>query len=121
MRTWIRNTASFLANLRIYDMRTGTKKKICGFAIPQYSFLICGFAICGLARLRNLRICDCGMRPRIYGFSFCGLTKNCVPTFVLRSNSCLPCLRLMGPTCHMTLIPTPVLSAIPLRSEFVNF
>ncbi len=33
--------------------------------------------ICGLAHLRNLRICDCGMRPRICGRT----TKICVLTF----------------------------------------
>ncbi len=27
MRIWIRNTAFFLANLRIYDLRTGTPRK----------------------------------------------------------------------------------------------
>jgi hypothetical protein len=42
--------------------------KIYGFAI--YGFAICGSMkeICGLAYLRNLRICDCGLSPRICGF-----------------------------------------------------
>ncbi len=30
---------------------------------------ICGYAICSLAHLRNLRICDGGMNPRIFGFA----------------------------------------------------
>jgi hypothetical protein len=37
----------------------------------DYSLKIYGFAICGPAHLRKLRICDCGMSPKI-----------CVPTFV---------------------------------------
>ncbi len=36
---------------------------------------IFGFAICGLAHLRNLRICDSGMSPRVCGFAICGLNK----------------------------------------------
>jgi hypothetical protein len=43
----------------------------------------CEFAICGLALQRNLRICDSGMSPRIWGFEICGLKRNiCVPTSV---------------------------------------
>jgi hypothetical protein len=53
----IRNTAFFLSNFRIADWDTKE---------------ICGFAICGLA---HLRICDCGISPRIGGFAICGLTK----------------------------------------------
>jgi hypothetical protein len=30
------------------------------------------FAICGLANLRNLLICDCGMIPRMCGFAIFG-------------------------------------------------
>jgi hypothetical protein len=44
--------------------------QICGFAIFRlghqgtlqiWDLWISGFAICGLAHLRNWRICDCGM------------------------------------------------------------
>jgi hypothetical protein len=74
MSIWIGNTAFSLANLRICDLR-----------INHYKF--CGFAICRLTHLRNLRICDCGMSPRIFevticGVAICGLTKKIgVPTF----------------------------------------
>jgi hypothetical protein len=50
-------------NLRICNLRTGSPTR----------FLDLQFAdqwkeICGLAYLRNLRICDCGLSPRICGF-----------------------------------------------------
>jgi hypothetical protein len=37
-----------------------------------YGYIITNllFAICGLAYLRNLRICDCGMSPRVCGFRY---------------------------------------------------
>ncbi len=62
MRIWIRNNAFFHANLRICDLGTGTPN--CDLEINHY-ICICGFAICGLAQLRNVRICDCEMSPRI--------------------------------------------------------
>jgi hypothetical protein len=37
---------------------------------------ICGFEIFGLAYLGNLRIFDCELSPRIWGFK-----KICMPTF----------------------------------------
>ncbi len=42
------------------------------------------YAICGKAHLTNLRICDCGIGPRICGFAICGLLKKvCLPTSAL--------------------------------------
>jgi hypothetical protein len=38
-----------------------------GFSIYGLSMKICGFVICGLAHLKHLQICKCGMSPRIYG------------------------------------------------------
>jgi hypothetical protein len=38
--------------------------EICGLIMK-----ISGFGICGLAHPRNLRICHCGMSPRISGFA----------------------------------------------------
>jgi hypothetical protein len=43
--------------------------EISRFAICGIIINICGFAIYELAVLRNLRICDSGMSPRIYEFS----------------------------------------------------
>jgi hypothetical protein len=41
------------------------------------------FAICGLAHLRNLLICDCGMSPKICGIAILRTNnKICGPTFV---------------------------------------
>jgi hypothetical protein len=68
----------------------------CAFAIcgvghqVNYGFAICRLIItilriCGLAHLRILQICDCGISPRMCGFAICGLTKIiCVPTFVVQ-------------------------------------
>ncbi len=43
---------------------------------------ICGFAICGRAILRNLRISNSGMIQRICGFAICSSNKKVsVPTF----------------------------------------
>jgi hypothetical protein len=48
--------------------------KICGFAIcglahqQNFQFTDQSKEICGFAYLRNLRICDCGLSPRICGF-----------------------------------------------------
>jgi hypothetical protein len=56
--------------------QTGTPRKFAGLQFADYSLQICGFTICGLANLRNLRICDCGMNPRICGFAFADLQKN---------------------------------------------
>jgi hypothetical protein len=41
---------------------------------------ICGFAICGLAHLKNWRICYSGMSPRIFGFAICGPLKKFAST-----------------------------------------
>jgi hypothetical protein len=74
------NGSSFLfygekfADLPLADWHTLV---ICRFIIK-----ICGFAICGRAILRNLRICNSGMIQRICGFAICGSTKKVsVPTF----------------------------------------
>jgi hypothetical protein len=54
MRLWIRNTAFFLAILRICELRTGTPSKFADLRINHYQFAD--------LRLRNepknLRICD---------------------------------------------------------------
>ncbi len=74
----------------------------CVSSSPSYGKKICGFAIRGLAHLRNLRICDlrikqqilrtCDLRngtpekfrtcdsPRICGFVNCGQKEICLPT-----------------------------------------
>ncbi len=62
MRICIRNTAYFLRNLRICDLRDWDIKKICGFAI------------CGLI-ITNLRIYDCEMSPRICRFVVSGQVR----------------------------------------------
>jgi hypothetical protein len=55
--------------------------EICRFAIRGLIIKISWFSFCGLAYLRNLRICNCGMSPRICGFGICGHLKNvCLPT-----------------------------------------
>ncbi len=65
------------ADVIFLDLRTKPSALTrCG----QYFFAICGLIItnlriCGLAHLRNLRICDCGMSPKICGFAICGITK----------------------------------------------
>jgi len=42
------------------------------------------YAICGKAHLTYLRICDCGIGPRICEFAICGLLKKvCLPTSAL--------------------------------------
>jgi hypothetical protein len=50
-------------NLRVCNLRTGSPTKFSDLQFAdQYK------EICGLAYLRNLRICDCGLSPRICGF-----------------------------------------------------
>jgi hypothetical protein len=47
------------------------------------------FAYCDLRKStpKNLRICDSGMSPRIYGFTICGFKKKvCTSTFDIRFN-----------------------------------
>ncbi len=44
---------------------------ICEFVINRLIIKIYGFAICGLATVRYLRICESGMSPRICGFAIC--------------------------------------------------
>ncbi len=44
---------------------------MCGFVICWSIMKIFGFRICGLAHLRNLRICNSGMSPRTCWFVFC--------------------------------------------------
>jgi hypothetical protein len=43
--------------------------------VVQYFVEICKFAICGLAHLRSLRICDSSMSPRICRFACPPLVK----------------------------------------------
>ncbi len=53
----------------------------CKFAICRLILKICGFAICGLALIRSLRICNNSMSPRICGFPiWILLEKVCMPT-----------------------------------------
>jgi hypothetical protein len=54
--------------------------RICGL-IQKNS----GFAICRLAHTknRNLRICDSGINPKIYGFAIADRNIICVPTFTV--------------------------------------
>jgi hypothetical protein len=59
-------------DLRIWDLRIWALR-IWDLRINHYKFY--WLAICGLAHLRNLQICDCGMSPRIFGFAICGLTR----------------------------------------------
>jgi hypothetical protein len=75
------------------------------YSVPAFSLQICGFAICEMVHFRDLRICrliiknlricdlrtgtpqklricDCGMNPRICGFAICEPTKIiCLSTF----------------------------------------
>jgi hypothetical protein len=57
-----------------------------GFAICELFIQICGFAIRRLANLRNLRICDSGMRVRIGEIAICGIQEKfvCLPLFFQR-------------------------------------
>jgi hypothetical protein len=57
MQTNVDREEALLFSLQIY-----------GFA--DQSLHVCGFVICGLAQVRNLRICDCAMSPRICGPTF---------------------------------------------------
>jgi hypothetical protein len=64
----------FCKNLRICDLRITHEN----------------LRICGLAHLRNLRICYCIMSLRICGFAVCGLlNKACLPTSCPRGTSAL--------------------------------
>jgi hypothetical protein len=78
MRIWIRNTAFFLEDLRCADWDT---EDLRGFEIPGLK--IYGFAICGLAHLRNLRNCDCRMSQKIVIFAIYGLTKKFACPFLV--------------------------------------
>ncbi len=82
MRFWIRITAFFLANLRIYNLRTETPRKFAGFAI------------CGLI-ITNLQICDLRLRNEPKNLQICGLKKGNVRTF-----------------CQMTHFPAKTLSPV---------
>jgi hypothetical protein len=50
-------------NLRIGNLRIGSPTKFADLQFADQSK-----EICGLAYLRNLRICDYGLSPRICGF-----------------------------------------------------
>jgi hypothetical protein len=78
MGIWTRNA---VVSLQFCDLWTGTPRKFGDLRFADLSLQIYGFAICGRAHLRNLRICDCGMSQRICGFEIYEQTKNCVPTF----------------------------------------
>ncbi len=58
---------------------SGSKTLPCNFSdlrfADWYTKEICGFCDLRTGTLRNFRICDCGMSPRICGFAICGLTK----------------------------------------------
>jgi hypothetical protein len=58
--------------------------EICGFGICELIIKICGIALCRLAHIRNLRIFNGGMSPKIRGFAICGLQKKfaCPPLII---------------------------------------
>ncbi len=81
MWIWIKNTAFLFANLRMCNFWTGTPKKFADLRFADQSLQICGFAIQGLAHIRSLRICDCGINPRVFGFAMCRpITKFSCPS-----------------------------------------
>jgi hypothetical protein len=55
-------------NLRVCNLRTGLPTKFADLQFLDLQFADQYKEICGLAYLRNLRICDCGLSPRICGF-----------------------------------------------------
>ncbi len=56
----------------------------------------CEFAICGLAHLRNLRISDSEIGPRICGLAFCGLKIFVCPP--LLKSICMSALQILFQT-----------------------
>jgi hypothetical protein len=50
-------------NLRMCNLRTGSPTKFADLQFADQSK-----EICGLSYIRNLRICGCGLSPRICGF-----------------------------------------------------
>ncbi len=72
------------SNLNLYITQEPWKRRLLGLfwdKVMQYFVEICIFAICGLAYLRNLRICNCGTSLRMFWFAICGLLKKvCLPS-----------------------------------------
>ncbi len=62
----------------------------CRFAICRVIIKICGFAICGLAHPRNLRICDCGMNPRILRICYLRTKKISLPISIANTDTTVP-------------------------------
>jgi hypothetical protein len=56
-------------NWWICDLLISSPKKFADLQFVDQSKEICGFEICGLAYLRNLRICDCRLSTRICRFA----------------------------------------------------
>ena len=50
---------------------------------------ICGFVICRLAHLRNVRISDSGISLRIWRFGICGLKKKFAFPALIECPECL--------------------------------
>ncbi len=71
MFIWIRNTICYL--------RTGTPRKFADLRFADQSYKFADLRFADWHYLRNLRICDCEMSPRICGFAICGEKKNFVP------------------------------------------
>ncbi len=65
------------------------EKRLFWDRVVQNFVEICGLAICGLAHLRDLRICNGGMSPWIFGIAICGLKKKSLhfpPEFLVASS-----------------------------------
>ncbi len=60
--------------------------EICGFGICGLITKICGIALYRLAHIKNLRIFNGGMSPKIRGFAICGLQKKfaCPPLIITK-------------------------------------
>ncbi len=92
MRIWIRNTAFFLANLRVCELRTGTPGKFCKFAICgliSTNLRICDFRTgtpkkCAYLRLRN--------EPKNLRIAICGLKKFACPPLLKTNTALVQCI-----------------------------
>jgi hypothetical protein len=89
-------------NLRICNLRTGSPIKFADLQFADQSK-----EICGLTYLKNLRICDCGLSPRICGF----LKKSCLATFA-------NLLRGWGKLIHEKNLKSKILCHCPFKLSF---
>ncbi len=73
-----------IANTNLYKIKKILfKRRLLGLfwdRVLPYFAEICGFVICRLAHLRNFRISDSGISPRICRFGICRLKKSCLST-----------------------------------------